>query len=86
MDIARKAGNKNMQSNSITSNILVKINGENKSVPQNFSISNILELFKINKNNVVIELNRKIIKKDSLESITLNDNDELEVVTFVGGG
>ena len=69
-----------------TETILIKINGENKFIPQNISIVELLEIFKINKERVVIELNKEIIKKDRYNSTSIKENDELEIVTFVGGG
>ena len=75
-----------MKTDSKNSNILIKINGEDKSVPQNISILKLLELLKINKDRVVIELNKKIVKKDLFDSTLLSENDQLEIVTFVGGG
>ena len=75
-----------MITNSINSNILVKINGEDKFVPQNISIVNLLDLYKINKDRVVIELNKKILKKELFDSTFLSENNQLEIVTFVGGG
>ncbi len=75
-----------MQTDSIESKILVKINGEDKAIPQDFSILRLLETFKINKDKVVIELNKKIISKKDFEIININPKDEIEIVTFVGGG
>ena len=74
-----------MQTSSSPSSILIKINGENKSIPQNSSILNLLEIYKINKDRVVIELNRNILKKSDFD-LVLKESDELEIVTFVGGG
>ena len=68
------------------SNILIKVNGENKFVPQSNSILKLLEILNINKSRVVIELNKNIINKNAYENILINENDELEIVTFVGGG
>jgi len=75
-----------MQSISKKENILVKVNGEDKLIPQNISILSLLELFKINKDRVVIELNKQILKKSDFEATILNGNEEIEIVTFVGGG
>ncbi len=75
-----------MKTDSSTSNVLIKVNGENKSIPQNISILNLLESYKLNKDRVVIELNRNILKQSDFESTILKKNDELEIVTFVGGG
>ncbi|OGI09801.1 MAG: thiamine biosynthesis protein ThiS [Candidatus Melainabacteria bacterium RIFCSPLOWO2_02_FULL_35_15] len=66
--------------------MLIKINGEDKFVPQNISILKLIESFKINKDRVVIELNKNILKKDLFDFTLLSENDELEIVTFVGGG
>ena len=86
IDVTSPIGNKKMKTDSKTSSILIKINGENKSIPLNISILELLESLKINKDRVVIEMNKKILKKESFNSILLSENDELEIVTFVGGG
>ena len=86
MDITAAIGNKPMNKDSMTSSILIKINGENKSTPQDSSILNLLDIYKINKDRVVIELNKLILEKDKYGSTKLNNNDEIEIVTFVGGG
>ncbi len=75
-----------MKTDSKNSNALIKINGENKIIPLNTSILELLESLKINKDRVVIEMNKKILKKESFDSILLKEEDQLEIVTFVGGG
>ena len=75
-----------MKTDSLTSSILVKINGEDKSIPQNISILKLIEMYKLNKDRVVIELNKNILKKDQYGKITIKSSDEVEIVTFVGGG
>lgn len=75
-----------MKIDSSASKVLIKINGEDKLVPQNTSILELLEVYKINKDRVVIELNKNILKRDEFHSFTLKENDKVEIVTFVGGG
>ena len=75
-----------MKIDSKISSILIKVNGEDKFIPQSISILKLIESFKINKDRVVIELNKKILKKDLFDSTLLSENDELEIITFVGGG
>lgn len=75
-----------MKIDSKVSNILIKINGEAKFIPQNTSILNLLENYKISINRVVIELNKEILKKEDYRSRLVKENDELEIITFVGGG
>jgi len=37
-------------------------------------------------NKVAIELNRKILDKHRLNKIKINNNDNIEIVHFIGGG
>ncbi|MBI1858010.1 MAG: sulfur carrier protein ThiS [Candidatus Melainabacteria bacterium] len=86
IDVTTAIGKKMMEQVCNNSNILIKINGENKSIPPNTSILMLLKTFNINKDRVVIELNKEIIHKDDFNNIHLNDKDKIEIVTLVGGG
>ncbi|HEA6929631.1 sulfur carrier protein ThiS [Campylobacter lari] len=35
---------------------------------------------------IALELNGEIIPRDKFENLILNENDKVEIVTFVGGG
>ena len=62
------------------------INGESKFISCNCSILNLLDSYKINKDRVVIELNKQILKKEEFAKTVLKENDKIEIITFVGGG
>lgn len=64
----------------------VTLNGESKECPEGITIENLLDLCKIDKNRVAVELNLRIIPRKELSARVLRDTDLLEVVTFVGGG
>lgn len=64
----------------------VTLNGESKECPEGITIENLLDLYKIDKNRVAVELNLRIIPRKELSERVLRDADLLEVVTFVGGG
>ncbi len=65
----------------------IKINGETKELNDNINIADLLKSYNIkNMNAVVVELNGKIIESSCYEGTLINDNDMLEVVSFVGGG
>ena len=64
----------------------VILNGESKECVEGITIENLLDLYKIDKNRVAVELNLRIIPKKELSTLVLRDTDLLEVVTFVGGG
>ena len=75
-----------MNMDSKISNVLIKVNGEDKLIPQNTTILKLLELFKLNQGRVVMELNNQVLRKEFCNSTLLKQNDKLEIVTFVGGG
>ncbi|MGM0596146.1 MAG: sulfur carrier protein ThiS [Myxococcota bacterium] len=58
------------------------LNGKTKKVDNNTSIADLLKAFS-NKNAVVVELNGNICQNRDYK---LNENDIVEIVTFVGGG
>lgn len=64
---------------------MVKINGEEKAIAE----KNLLEYLKeagFEPERVVVERNFEIIPKDQLGNVTIQDEDEIEVLRFVGGG
>ncbi len=66
--------------------ICIKLNGEAWDVRPDMDILSFLKKMKISPGSIVIEHNRKILDKDSLNSAVLKDGDELELIRFVGGG
>ena len=70
----------------IRKKIKIKLNGKKVQVFKDSSIISILNKFKIPLNKVAIEFNRKILNKNTLNKLKLNEKDEIEVVHFIGGG
>ena len=66
--------------------IKIKLNGKIKIIKINTKLINLLNSLKIPLKKVAIELNQKIIDKNKLKNITLNNNDVVEIVHFIGGG
>ncbi len=66
--------------------ITIRVNGKTKSLNEHTSLSNLLVRLKISQNGVAIERNRKIVGKDLLNSVTLEDGDEVEIIRMVSGG
>tara|TARA_B100001778_G_C18441271_1_gene562439 strand:+ start:67 stop:267 length:201 start_codon:yes stop_codon:yes gene_type:complete len=64
----------------------IKLNGKEVLIKDNINIENLLKLKQINKKNIVIEINKVIITKDLWSKNKLNENDEVEIITAVGGG
>ena len=66
--------------------IKIKINGKNKSINQDSTLSAVLKNLKIPLNKVAIELNKEIIDKKKINKIYVKNNDKIEIVHFIGGG
>lgn len=64
----------------------LSINGEKKEIDDGLSVAGLLETLKIEPARVAVEVNVAIIKKDAYGSHLLHDGDEVEIVSFVGGG
>ena len=70
----------------IKNKIKIKVNGKKVIFNKNESIEKLIKKLKIPLNKVAIELNKKILDKKKLSKIKLNDNDNIEIVHFIGGG
>ena len=66
--------------------IKIKINGKQKMVQDNITISKLVKNLKIPIKKVAIELNQEIVNKKKLDIIFLKNNDKIEIVHFIGGG
>ena len=66
--------------------ILVTINGEKESYEQSPLILDVLERLQVPSTAVAVEVNRAIVPRTAHAEYRLQDGDEVEVVTFVGGG
>jgi sulfur carrier protein len=62
------------------------VNGEELERSRAGTVMELLEELHISKDQVVVEVNLSIVKKDVYETFTLHDGDRIEIVKFVGGG
>ena len=62
------------------------INGEKKIFYDNISLQNIIDLLKIEDKVMALSINMQIIKKENWSKITPKNNDNIELLQFVGGG
>ena len=66
--------------------IKIKVNGKKIIFNNNQSIDELIKKLKIPLNKVAIELNKKILDKKKIKKIKVNNNDNIEIVHFIGGG
>lgn len=63
----------------------VILNGKSRPASDGQNILALLEELKLSPDRVAIELNRRLLRSDKYDT-ALQEGDELEIVTFVGGG
>ena len=64
----------------------ILLNGEEREIPENCSLQQLLEDLKLKPERLAIELNRKIVRRQNWPETFLRPGDRLEIVHFVGGG
>ena len=64
----------------------IQLNGNSYEINANTNLYELLEDLKIQKNKVAVELNGAIVEKNNYGKVTLNKNDKVEIVHFIGGG
>ncbi len=62
------------------------VNGQNRDYPAALNVEQLLATLELNRDQVVVELNREILVADKYVDIQLKDGDTLEIIQFVGGG
>jgi sulfur carrier protein len=62
------------------------INGETKQVPQPLTVAQLLAHLDLVKERVAVEVNKAVVPRREHEQKALQPGDEVELVTFVGGG
>jgi sulfur carrier protein len=68
------------------SNLEILVNGEPRRVPGPSTTADLLQHLGLDPRTVVVELNRKIVRRPDLGGTALVDGDAVELVHFVGGG
>lgn len=63
----------------------IKLNGEQREV-QTTTVAQLISSYSLNPEAVVIEINGVIAQKQDWPTTTINDGDQVEIVSFVGGG
>ena len=64
----------------------LRVNGETGIYPDGITVQELLNALGVSNRPVAVELNHKVVPRDTLQKKFLKENDSLEIVTFVGGG
>jgi sulfur carrier protein len=63
----------------------VKVNGDNREINDGTTVRQLVQLFNLTPEKVAIEINRRLVREEKYDQ-PLSVGDEIEIVTFVGGG
>ena len=64
----------------------IQLNGSSYEINIQTNLNQLLNVLKIQKNKVAIEVNGAIVEKDKYPKFILNKDDKVEIVHFIGGG
>jgi thiamine biosynthesis protein ThiS len=66
--------------------VKLRINGEERDVVPGTGLEELVAALGMAPDRVAVECNRVLVRRTEYESLVLEENDEVEVVTLVGGG
>ncbi len=64
----------------------IRVNGEHRRVPQGMTIAELAAQLGLEPTRVAVERNLEIVPRSTLAETAIEDGDDYEIVTFVGGG
>lgn len=64
----------------------LRINGEEREVGNNLSLKELVTQLNLTPERIAIELNQHVVRRADWPSTVLKENDQVEIVHFVGGG
>ena len=65
--------------------MLIKVNGTERDVPDGTDVAALIGQCRLTPDKVAVEVNRRLVRAEKYGT-PLKNGDEVEIVTFVGGG
>jgi len=66
--------------------VKLTVNGEAREVPDGTTVAQLLTTLEVAVGRVAVEVNTSVVRRAQHEQHHLTDGDQVEIVTFVGGG
>ena len=66
--------------------MICTVNGESKDLPDNLSVEGLIELLGMSEAICAAEVDKKLVPKRERASCILQDGQQIEIVTLIGGG
>jgi thiamine biosynthesis protein ThiS len=66
--------------------VSIRVNGGHRRVPKGISIADLALDLGLEPAKVAVERNLEVVPRSTLAEVVVEDGDDYEIVTFVGGG
>ncbi len=66
--------------------LTITLNGESREIPADWTLTDLLNDLQINNRYCAVEQNQKLVPREQHADCVIQDGDQIEVVTLVGGG
>lgn len=66
--------------------MLIRVNGEHREVEPETALPQLVTLLNLKPEQIAIELNKEVVRRANWEATVLREDDQVEIVHFVGGG
>ena len=64
----------------------IELNGEIRIVPDDLTIESLLAHLALESEHLAVERNREVVTRSDWQRVVLAENDQVEIIHFVGGG
>lgn len=64
----------------------ITVNGQHRRVPKGISVAELALELGLEPTKVAVERNLEVVPRSTLPQVKVEDGDDYEIVTFVGGG
>lgn len=64
----------------------ITLNGEPRELEREMSVDELLASLGVKGERVAVEVNLEVVRRDARATRAIKDGDEVEIVSFVGGG
>lgn len=66
--------------------VSIRVNGTHRRVPEGLTVADLALELGLEPTKVAVERNLEIVPRSTLGHVKVEDGDDFEIVTFVGGG
>lgn len=66
--------------------VSISVNGEHRRVVAGLTIAQLAAELGLEPTKVAVERNMEVVPRSTLDQVLVDDGDDFEIVTFVGGG